>query len=441
MKLSKLIPAACLGCLGIASGQGLYNIMPYEDDPAEGLPLHWTVALNLGYDNNPSPVLSDCPGFDSDGAMYVSGSIQGNFVMQSPRTVIDAWARLGVTYYIDEIQQTSAIGTTVGSSDDTFYTTQFGLNVTHNVNERLRIRSRSNFSYEQEPDYDSGLATDRRQGQYFRYSTDNSVGYRWTERLGTVTGYRLNGVVWQDSAAQDSMTHTIYNQFRYRTSERTVLTADVRYGIQNNSGYGDSDSIYLLLGAEHEFSETTVGVLRVGAQRFSPDGGSDSWSPYVEGTIRTQVNEQFGLRAFVYYGAEGRDRSVWTHDCDIFMPMPTSTASLVNFDQRNILRIGSQGSYVVSESLTVFGGVNVVFDSYKDGTYLLNGVRSGTPFFAGTSAPDFDEMIYNLNIGASVKLTENVYMTGSYNYSNSSSDADIRDYDRQRIQLGIQTSL
>ena len=39
-------------------------------------------------------------------------------------------------------------------------------------------------------DYDGGIATDRRDGSYLRYSSDGSAGYRWTERLGTVAGVR-----------------------------------------------------------------------------------------------------------------------------------------------------------------------------------------------------------------------------------------------------------
>ena len=434
MKLSKLIPAACLVSVGLASGQGLYSIMPDDDDPEEGLPLHWTVALNVGYDDNPSPVLSDCPGFDSDGALYVSGSIQGNVLLKSSQTAIEAWAKLGVTYYIDEVQQTSPTGTSLGSSDDTFYTTQGGVNITHHVNERLRIRSRSNVSYEMEPDYDAGLSTDRRQGQYFSYSSDTSLGYSWTERLGTVTGYRLSGTIWDDVSNSDNVSHLIYNQFRYRTSESTVLTGSIRHGFQDNDG-GNTDSLYLLVGAEHQFSPTTVGVIRVGAQQYSPDGGSDSWSPYVEGTINTQVNEQLGLQSFIYYGNEGRNRRVWTHDCSAIDSAPDTT-SLVLFNDRKILRIGAKATYEVSEMLTIFGGTNLVMESYEDGVYV-NNTAGWNP---GDSASGLDESLVNINIGGSLQIKEAVYVTVSLNYTDSSSDADIRDYDRSRVQLGVRAS-
>ena len=139
-----------------------------------------------------------------------------------------------------------------------------------------------------------------------------------------MTGYRFSGTTWDDVSNQDSAQHLFYNQFRYRTTESTVLTSSIRYGFTDNDG-GDSDSLYLLVGVEHQFSPTTVGVLRAGGQHFSPDGGRDTWAPFVEGTIKTQVNEQFGVRAFVYYGIEDRNRSVWIHDAGAVVVPRTAT--------------------------------------------------------------------------------------------------------------------
>ena len=119
------------------------------------------------------------------------------------------------------------------------------------------------------------------------------------------------------------------------------------YGFEDNDSGSDADSLYLLVGAEHEFSETTVGVIRVGGQYYSPDHGDESWSPYIEGTIRTQVNEQLGMRAFVYYGNTARNRNIWIHDCDAIGSFPDMTANAL-YNDRKILRIGSQASYVVS---------------------------------------------------------------------------------------------
>lgn len=427
MKKNFLVPVIGLVAAGVAGAQGLYNIMPYDDEPAEGLPLHWTINANIGWDGNPAPMGSDCSGFDSEDSMYMSGSVQANFVSSTPQTTWDVWARLGITYYFDEITQTNALGESI-ADDDTYYQAAAGVNFVHRVNDRLRFRSRNNISYEQEPDYDMGVATDRRMGSYVRYSTDNSVGYRWTERFGTVTGFRLFGVTYDEVDNQDYLSTIFYNQFRYRMSPATVLTASYRYGIVDNDKSPDSDSSYLLVGAEHQFSPQTVGVLRVGAQYYSPDYGDSDWSPYFEATLKTQVNEQFGLRGFMHYGIEDRFRTLYTHDCSA---IGTGMETLVNFNERTSFRIGTQASYQVSQAFTMFGGLNYIYTDYQDGTFLTGGFGS---------APDYDESIFNVNVGASLQVTENLYVTGTYNYSDSSSDSDMREYDRSRFQLGMQAS-
>ena len=430
MKKTFLVPVMGLAATGLVGAQGLYNIMPYDDEPAESLPIHWTVNANIGWDDNPAPFGSDVAGFDSDESLYVSASVQGNFVSATPQTTWDVWGRVGVTYYIDEVTQTSVLGVST-ADDDTFYQAAAGVNFVHRVSERLRLRSRNNVSYEQEPDYDQGIATDRRDGSYTRYSSDNSVGYRWTERLGTVTGYRVHGTVYDEVDNQDYISHIFYNQFRYRVSPATVLTASYRYGIVDNDSAPDSDSHYLLVGAEHQFSSQTVGVVRVGGQYYSPDNGDSSWSPYIEATLKTQVNEQFGLRGFLYYGIEDRGRNLWTHDAAAILPMGMGVPTLVAYDERHTLRIGTQASYQVSPTLTLFGGLNYINDQYEEGTFAQGGVGS---------SPDFDESTFNINLGASLQVAENIYVTGTYNYTTADSDSDLREYDRNRFQLGVQAS-
>jgi hypothetical protein len=56
------------------------------------------------------------------------------------------------------------------------------------------------------------------------------------------------------------------------------------------------------------------------------------------------------------------------------------------------------------------------------------------------SPESLDETIFNVNAGASFEVYENLYVTGSINFTESSSDADIRDYKRTRVQLGVQSA-
>lgn len=425
MKKTVFLSAFSVAAGGMLSAQGLYNLMPFDDEPTDALPLNWTVGASVGYDSNAAPTFSECSGADTDEAFYVSAFVQANWVSKNPQTTIDVWGRAGATYYLDNIEQTisSNGGTRTITVDDDFYP-QFrgGLNFVHRVNERLRFRSRSHIAFEQEPDYDYGIATDRRYGSYFRYSSDNSVGYRWTERFATNTGYRLSGVIFDEVDGEDYLRNLFYNQFRYRTAPTTVWTASYRIGFHDNDEDSDSTSHYFLVGVEQEVSPVTVVVLRAGAQLYDPDGGDSQWSPYAEAMIRAALSEAASVRAFVRYGIEDRNRRIATHDCD-----EPNTVGI--YDERKVLRIGTQGSYVLSPKVTVFAGGNLVLLDY-------DGKVGGS-----AAAPSsFNESVLNLNVGATFEVYENLYLTTSYNFTNSSSDANIRDYDRHRFQLGVQAA-
>jgi hypothetical protein len=144
---------------------------------------------------------------------------------------------LGLIYYFDAPD----------GMDDINSQSRAGVNLTHRFSERLRFSSRNFISYELEPDYSYGYASSRALGEYFYWQTDNSVGYRWTERFATYTGLRLTGTDYSDVDNNDRFTWELYNQFRYQLSPQTVLTADYRYGQTSGDGVSsDSTNQYLL---------------------------------------------------------------------------------------------------------------------------------------------------------------------------------------------------
>jgi hypothetical protein len=272
-----------------------------------------------------------------------------------------------------------------------------------------------------EPDYSYGFATTRQLGEYFYWQTDNSVGYRWTERLATYTGFSLTGLDYDDVVLnQDRFTWTLYNQFRYQLTPQTVLTADYRYSQTEGDGVSsDYTDHYLLGGVEHRFSPNTILVLRAGAQFREAEaiGGSDSTSPYVEATVRSQINEQFSVRSFARYGVESYDT------------VRTVGTGLYEFDDRQTFRLGVSGEYALSPMLNLFSGLDYIPATFDDGRL----VAGAGPLTAG----GFDEDVINAYIGVSVKFNEMLYGTFSYNYTDSSSDFAGQSYDRNRLNLGV----
>jgi hypothetical protein len=81
--------------------------------------------------------------------------------------------------------------------------------------------------------------------------------------------------------------------------------------------------------------------------------------------------------------------------------------------------------------LSLMGGIDYIPTAFRSGRFVA-GLNEGS------TAPDGDEDMINAYIGISVRFND--FMTGSlsYNFSHSSSDLDDRrDYDRNRISVGV----
>ena len=392
---------------GSAYSQGLYYV---GSEAQESLPLKWVVGASLIYDDNVAP------GFGNEEDSFAINPYVGlSFVSITPQTTIDVYARLGLIYYFDE--------PTTGTSDDTFSQSRVGFNVTHRFSERLRFSSRNFVSYELEPDYAYGYASSRQAGEYFYWQTDNSVGFRWTERVATYTGFTLTGADYADVANNDRFTWLLYNQFRYQLTPQTVLTAEYRYGDTEGDGLSSNYvDQYVLVGAEHRFSPNTIGIIRAGAQFHSVEDGDDQTSPYLELALNSQVNQQFSIRGFVRYGIENYDTVRFISDPAVLAP--------AEFDSRKTLRLGISSEYVLSQKLSLFGGVDYIPSSFEDG-------RALAPAPAGAPVDDADESLVNAFVGFSVRFTDMLTGTVSYNYTHQTSDFDGQDYNRNRISVGL----
>lgn len=408
MKRSFLSTLAAASAIGVSQAS-LYHV---TEEAHESMPLKWTAGINVTYDDNVNPTAVG-PGAD-DETISINPYVGLSFVSITPQTTWDVYAKVGAIYYFDEPE---ALG-----SEDLYGQFRAGVNFTHRVSERLRFSSRNFISYELEPDYGYGYATSRQVGEYLYWQTDNSVGYRWTERLATYTGFTLSDLDYDSSVPNsDRFTWTLYNQFRYQLVPQTVLTLDYRYSqVDGNDLASDSENHYILVGAEHRFSPNTIGIARVGAQIREVDGpgSEDSTDPYAELMFNTRVNEQFSIRSFLRYGIED-------YDTVVAAGLPVA---LTEFDTRKTLRIGISGEYQVSQKFSVYGGVDYIMSDFEDGRI------AGTPIPYGGSP---SEDLINAYVGVSVEFMPNLFGDLSYNFTNSNSDLISRDYDRNRVNLGL----
>lgn len=402
MKLNPTLGLLSLLAASPLSAQSLYDV---GADGQESSPLKWSLGVNFIYDDNVTPGVGS-----KEDSFAANPFVGASFTSVSPQTTIDLYARLGLIYYFDA---------PASMDDDVNSQSRLGLNITHNVSERLRLSSRNFISYELEPDYSYGYATSRVADEYLYWQSDNSVGFRWSERFGTYTGVRVGGLEY-DGANSDTTYVEPYNQFRYQLTPQTVLTAEYRYRWTTADGLAsDSTDQYILVGAEHRFTPTTLGAIRMGAQLHDVENGDRNTSPYLEASLRAQTTEQFSIRGFARYGYENYDV--------VFPGLVAGTTT--QYDERATLRLGISGEYAISPRLSVFSGIDYITTRYQSGRAIV-----GAP---ATALGDEDENIFNTYLGFSVKLTDYLFGNVSYNFTNSSSDLAGRDYDRSRINVGL----
>lgn len=406
MKKQFTVTAVSLICIGSASAQSLFDLAPSNDD-SEPLPLTWTAGASVGFDDNAVPFL---PGADQS-SLYGSAYVGASFLSRTPATTTEFFARLGVVHYFENIDSNGV------DVDQSSSVAGFGLNWTNRISDRLRFVSRNTLNKEREPDYAQGFQGGV-SGDYLRWSTDQAVGYRWSERLGTYTGIRYDDVSYEEFNEFDRSTLTFYNDFRYQLSPQTVATFTYRHSDVDGGSVEDSTNNYFLVGLEHRFSPNTLGVIKAGIQNRDVDLGDDTSSPYVEASLRSQINEQLTIRSYVRYGVEDYARFV------------RAAGGVRLYDGAETLRLGLTGTYGVSEQLSLNAGMNYVSLGYVDGSNLL-----------AAPVADADEDSLNLSVGFRLELSDTMWLNGSYNVETLSSDvADSREYDRNRINLGINTT-
>ncbi|MGJ8676035.1 MAG: outer membrane beta-barrel protein [Akkermansiaceae bacterium] len=380
-----------LASIGAATAQGLYDIAP-DYRATESSPIKWTAGLSFGVDDNVTPSQNN-----DDTVTYAHAYIGAAMTSISPQTKITASGTLGGRVYLDEPEATG---------DDLVAQSKISLNVAHAVSDRLRLTTNNFIGYESEPDYENGLASEG--SEYLHYNTSNAVGYRWTERLGTYSGFSVNAVDYDDIGNRnDRLAYSVFNNFRYNLSSQDILTFNYRYQWRESSGSArDSTNQFITLGLERRLDENSILTVKAGVQLRDVDGGTSSDTPYLEAALRKQMNEQFSIRSFVKYSIEDYG---------------TSLGSTARYDTSTTLRIGVTGNYIVSPDLTLTGGLNFISTDNED----------------GVAVSDSDQELFNVFVGFAYEMNDGVFFTGTYNFTDSSSDLVARDYERNRASLGV----
>lgn len=369
-------------------------------------PLSWSAGVDYLWDSNTNPGGNT----DGDESYSLNPFISAVYNNVSGQTSVSFQAKLGAAYYLEELE--------ASGSEDIYNQSNLSFSLDHNISERLRYRTYNDVALQLEPDYNYGIVSARQSGESLYYSTDHALGFRWSSLFGTYTGVKYYGSEFIDVDNTERTTYEFYNQFRYQFDPITTLTADYRYAI-TDPNYFDGDILnnYFLLGLERKINANSLLVTSAGLQMSEYDNAqsNDYSSPYVEFALRSAINTRFRINSYLRYGLEYTDNTVQ-------LPVPAV------YEEKSSLRLGVNTSFAISQRLSFFNGFELVSASFMDGR-ALNG--TSTPIKTG------DELLWNANLGFSVKLSEIFYGRISYNYTDSDSDLDSRSYDRNRLSIGV----
>jgi uncharacterized protein (PEP-CTERM system associated) len=148
---------------------------------------------------------------------------------------------------------------------------------------------------------------------------------------------------------------------------------------------------------------TTSWWVLITLRQFDGVGGSssDSVSPYLEGALNYRVGKDTTLRWFHYLGYDESD--------------------LGGSGESYSYRTGLSASHRFNDRLT--GNVDLHYIHFtSDGISNIN---------------ELSEDTVSLSLGFDYRLWKKVSLTGSYSYTNVSSDESFREYDRQRMSIGV----
>ena len=326
-------------------------------------------------------------------------------------TTISAGYTYGLRYYEDR----------PGRSYDQFHMADVQVN--HAFNERYKVSLFDNLAIAQEPEQVGGSPGApnsqllRAEGSNLR----NTAGLDFTAAIApqwsAVLGYRnsyYNYDAQQFGDFLDRTEHLPSLGLRYQLSPKTVTSLNYQYGDNNykTANERDSTSHYFFAGVDHSLTARLVGAIRAGAQVIEWDnaqGGQrgDATNPYIDANLTYSYSEGSTAQLGVRHGRNATD--------------------LVGvLDQQSTLVYGSINHQITARLRASLVG------QYQNAEFV--GVTNGQG--ADGSSEDYISLGFTLNY----KINAYLSAEAAYYFDRLSSKIDLRDYDRNRVFVGVRAT-
>jgi hypothetical protein len=365
-------------------------------------------SLSVGYDDNVYQTPKQTDGMNgSNGIIGINGTdqtaeadkvssffttvgISASVRKAAHRRVLALDANASQNYYWSE-----------GTSD---YNFDLGLIYLHRFLAPSQLTANVRVAYLSQPDYSQVNFTQQENREQqagnnsFLTNAKVDYSYRWSPQFITVTSLAGNSILYEGTLDDGNFVSlTAGNQFRLR-AERFTWIAETRYEILHylNVENQDSDTVFLLLGAEWTLGQWLLASARFGETIRFFEAGDDSASPYGELALVFRPDAQNSFSFNARYGFE---------------------AGNLAQSESTVLRAG------LSYTRTISSRLNVTLSGNYVGTE-----RSGGELSDNQTVLDG---VLSLNFRASSKLS----LGASVSATRSSSDSGLQDYNQNRVTL------
>lgn len=384
----------------------LPNVVKAQQGAGSTSPLRpFTVSASLReeYDDN---IYTTHTNKKSQFKTEVSPSILFNYPMDN--TTFSARYTMGLDYYPDR----------AGSATDLSH--DFLARVTHSFSPRFNVDAREEFRYAQEPSLFDNAVLIRRSGDYIENTGGVQGNMQWTPKFGTVTAYTNDYIDYRNQqvgVGENHMTHTLNQDFRFLVLPKATL---VFGGIYNGADYfhtmRDTDSFTGNAGLDYSFSpEFTMGG-RVGGTYTELQNQGSYTSPY--GNL--VANWDLGARTSV--------NASYTHS---FIQTDAT-----NFYGQEADSFSVGGQYKITPAFSTHANIAYTLGNYNN-KLRATGATPGGLGLTITSPGNVQEDVLGLDWGFSYNLNKYLDLDWGYIYTLSTSDDPARDYDRNRVYIGI----
>jgi hypothetical protein len=414
-KLTAIAGSTVVGVLGLAGAhaQSVYGLAP-NLTPQE-LSKTWSVQASLRgfYDDNYTTA-PDGPGKRDSFGFEITPSVSLNLPRE--QTYIGFTAAYTARWFEDR------------QNEEIDHIFQLNGNLTHAFNPQNRIELRDSFVVAQEGELITpGTATTiaRSEGDNIRNIASLNYSAGLTETLSVVLGYQNSFYDYEQegtgsySATLDRLEHLFTVTGRMQIAPPTTVLAGYQYGMSDftsddtldgtvPASSRDSRSHFIFGGVEHSFTPQFAASLRAGVQLTDHPNiaAGDETTPYVDGSISWTYNPGSYLLAGIRHQRSVTDVAVVTAGT------PTTD----------------------TETTVFYAAVNHQLTAKLSGS-LLGQYQVGE--FQNSAVDGSKEEFFTVGLNFAYRINQFLSAEAGYNFDLLDSDLAGRDFDRNRVYMGL----